>query len=131
MSRWNRMKTTLAQAVELNTTAPAMAWEASFDADGLDVSDRLAQNDDAPQSASPQSAPRRGVRLQAGGLTKRYGQREVLHDLDQSRRRMEDLLHPPQQRHRGNRRRSGLGNRRRSRTRCYRSCGSTHRLGRR
>ena len=81
MSRWNRMKTTLAQAVELNTTAPAMAWEASFDADGLDVSDRLAQNDDAPQSASPQSAPRRGVRLQAGGLTKRYGQREVLHEV--------------------------------------------------
>ena len=38
MSRWNRMKTTLAQAVELNTTAPAMAWEASFDADGLDLS---------------------------------------------------------------------------------------------
>lgn len=59
MSRWNRMKTTLAQAVELNTTAPAMAWEASFDADGLDVSDRLAQNDDAPQSASPN--PHRAV----------------------------------------------------------------------
>ena len=31
------------------------------------------------RSPHPQSAPRRGVRLQAGGLTKRYGQREVLH----------------------------------------------------
>ncbi len=81
MSRWTRMKTTLAQAVELNTTAPAMAWEASFDAQGLDVSDRLAQNDDALEPASAAPVQRAGTRLQAHALSKRYGQREVLHEV--------------------------------------------------
>ncbi|MDR0226300.1 MAG: ATP-binding cassette domain-containing protein [Burkholderiaceae bacterium] len=77
MSRWNRMKSTIAQAVELNTTLPAMAWEASFDAEGLDSADRLAQN----EGEAPQFEARRGVRLQARTLSKRYGQREVLHEV--------------------------------------------------
>ena len=81
MSRWTRMKTTLAQAVELNATAPAMAWEASFDAEGLDASDRLARSDDALERASAAPAQRSGTRLQARALTKRYGQREVLHEV--------------------------------------------------
>ncbi|WP_280190696.1 ATP-binding cassette domain-containing protein [Delftia sp. PS-11] len=69
MSRWSRIKNTLAHAVELNATAPVLSWDASFDA--------------AEPARDETSGPavQRGVQLRAQALSKRYGEREVLHEV--------------------------------------------------
>lgn len=90
-SLWNRLTQSLVSAGALNARQPLVAWEASWDeAEALQASGQLwhraedaqeekkdsSQQPDAQQKAQTEGA--QGVHLQTRQLTKRYGEREVL-----------------------------------------------------
>ena len=90
-SLWNRLTQSLVSAGALNARQPLVAWEASWDeAEALQASGQLwhraedakeekkgsDQRPDAQQKEQAEGA--QGVRLQTRQLTKRYGGREVL-----------------------------------------------------
>ncbi|WP_027016328.1 ATP-binding cassette domain-containing protein [Comamonas composti] len=71
MSRWSNLKTSLALAVEASAVQPLLAWESA-------LAEALPEQG-ADAALHKNAAPRpRGVSLQAQGLSKRYGEREVL-----------------------------------------------------
>ena len=90
-SLWNRLTQSLVSAGALNARQPLVAWEASWDeAEALQASGQLwrrakdaeeekkdsSQQPDAQQKEQTEGA--QGVHLQTLQLTKRYGEREVL-----------------------------------------------------
>lgn len=86
-SLWSRLTQSLVGAGALNARQPLVAWEASWDeAEALQASGKLWQrtkDEEADQQGSskqpdvPQKVAQ-GVHLQTLQLTKRYGEREVL-----------------------------------------------------
>ena len=83
-SLWNRLTQSLVSAGALNARQPLVAWEASWDEAEALANGRLwskAQAAEAQRQEQGQPAQRGqlpGVRLQTQQLTKRYGEREVL-----------------------------------------------------
>jgi len=76
---WNRLTQSLVSAGALNARQPLVAWEASWDeAEALLASGQLWNRvkDEAPEEAGHSQLP--GVQLQTRQLTKCYGEREVL-----------------------------------------------------
>ncbi|MEX8194712.1 ATP-binding cassette domain-containing protein [Comamonas guangdongensis] len=76
---WSRLTQSLVSAGAMNARQPLVAWEASWDeAEALLASGRLWREakDAAPEEADRSERP--GVQLQTQQLTKRYGEREVL-----------------------------------------------------
>ena len=86
-SLWNRLTQSLVGAGALNARQPLVAWEASWDeAEALQASGKLwqrtkdAEEEQQGSSKQPdvQQKAAQGVHLQTLQLTKRYGEREVL-----------------------------------------------------
>jgi sulfonate transport system ATP-binding protein len=87
-SLWSRLTQSLVGAGALNARQPLVAWEASWDeAEALQASGQLwhgqgcgrGKKDSSQQPDAQQRADRpQGVHLQTRQLTKRYGEREVL-----------------------------------------------------
>ncbi|CUB01880.1 ATP-binding cassette domain-containing protein [Comamonas thiooxydans] len=86
-SLWNRLTQSLVGAGALNARQPLVAWEASWDeAEALQASGKLWQRtkdeEEEQQGSSKQpdvqQKAAQGVHLQTLQLTKRYGEREVL-----------------------------------------------------
>ena len=86
-SLWSRLTQSLVGAGALNARQPLVAWEASWDeAEALQASGKLwqrtkdAEEEQQGSSKQPdvQQKPAQGVHLQTLQLTKRYGEREVL-----------------------------------------------------
>jgi len=86
-SLWSRLTQSLVGAGALNARQPLVAWEASWDeAEALQASGKLWQRtkdaEEEPQGSSKQpdvqQKAAQGVHLQTLQLTKRYGEREVL-----------------------------------------------------
>lgn len=80
---WKRLTRSLWSACALNARQPLVAWEAAWDeAEALQASgDLWSRVEDAEKKvtdSNPQKAALPGVYLQTQQLTKRYGEREVL-----------------------------------------------------
>ena len=78
-SLWNRLTQSLVSAGAFNARQPLVAWEASWDeAEALLASGKLEDKAQAADAAQAERSVPKGVHLQTQQLTKRYGDREVL-----------------------------------------------------
>ena len=78
-SLWNRLTQSLVSAGAFNARQPLVAWEASWDeAEALLASGKLGDKAQAADAAQAGRSVPKGVHLQTQQLTKRYGDREVL-----------------------------------------------------
>ncbi|WP_218240047.1 ATP-binding cassette domain-containing protein [Comamonas fluminis] len=78
-SLWNRLTQSLVSAGAFNARQPLVAWEASWDeAEALLASGKLGDKAQAADAAQAGRSVPKGVHLQTQQLTKCYGDREVL-----------------------------------------------------
>lgn len=76
---WSRLTQSLASAGALNARQPLVAWEASWDeAEALQASGLLWRKSKDAEPEGVDHVKLQGVHLQTQQLTKRYGEREVL-----------------------------------------------------
>ncbi|MEG0676665.1 MAG: ATP-binding cassette domain-containing protein [Comamonas sp.] len=76
---WSRLTQSLTSAGALNVRQPLVAWESSWDeAEALQASGLLWRKSKDAEPAEADRVKLQGVHLQTQQLTKRYGEREVL-----------------------------------------------------